>query len=71
MAETAVKRAIPKLHKLGVVTKRPDDYFAQMIKSDDHMRKVSMLGHIMFILFNILLYNHTSLFTLSFILPID
>lgn len=40
MAENAVKQAIPKLHKLGVPTKRPEDYFAQMIKSDDHMRKV-------------------------------
>ena len=41
MAESAVKQAIPKLHALGVPTKRPEDYFAQMIKSDDHMRKVS------------------------------
>ena len=32
--------AIPRLHSLGVKTKRPDDYFAQMVKSDDHMNKI-------------------------------
>jgi rRNA-processing protein EBP2 len=25
---------------MGVQTKRPDDYFAQMAKSDDHMQKI-------------------------------
>lgn len=25
---------------LGIKTKRPDDYFAQMLKSDDHMQKI-------------------------------
>ena len=27
---------------MGVPTKRPDDYFAQMAKTDDHMNKVIM-----------------------------
>ncbi|XP_071443872.1 probable rRNA-processing protein EBP2 homolog [Hetaerina americana] len=39
-AQSAVLAGIPMLHKLGVPTKRPDDYFAQMAKSDDHMQKV-------------------------------
>ena len=29
-----------KMQQLGVAVKRPDDYFAEMIKTDDHMRKV-------------------------------
>ncbi|KAE8741453.1 hypothetical protein FOCC_FOCC012997 [Frankliniella occidentalis] len=39
-AQAAVLEGIPKLNNLGVRTKRPDDYFAQMAKSDDHMQKV-------------------------------
>lgn len=39
-AQAAVLSGIPRLHQLGVPTKRPDDYFAQMAKSDDHMTKV-------------------------------
>lgn len=39
-AQAAVLEGIPKLHSLGVKTKRPDDYFAQMAKSDEHMQKV-------------------------------
>ena len=30
---------IRKLHDLGVPTKRPNDYFAEMVKSDQHMDK--------------------------------
>lgn len=40
-AQATVLDAIPKLHKQGVLTKRPEDYFAQMAKSDDHMKRVS------------------------------
>lgn len=29
-----------KLEELGIQTTRPDDYFAEMVKTDDHMRKV-------------------------------
>ena len=29
-----------KLEKLGVPTQRPEDYYAEMVKTDDHMRKV-------------------------------
>ena len=39
-AQAAVLEGIPRLQKLGIVTKRPEDYFAQMAKSDDHMKKV-------------------------------
>jgi len=39
-AQAAVLYAIPRLHELGVATERPEDYFAQMAKSDLHMKKV-------------------------------
>ncbi|XP_070563591.1 probable rRNA-processing protein EBP2 [Ptychodera flava] len=39
-AQAAVLQALPKLHKLKLPTKRPEDYFAEMAKTDDHMRKV-------------------------------
>jgi rRNA-processing protein EBP2 len=42
-AQAAVLIAIPKLKEQGVKTKRPDDYFAEMAKSDQHMQKVSIL----------------------------
>lgn len=29
-----------KLEELGVPTQRPEDYYAEMVKTDDHMRKV-------------------------------
>ena len=31
---------MPRLNKYGIKTRRPDDYFAQMAKSDDHMKRV-------------------------------
>ncbi|CAL8104020.1 unnamed protein product [Calicophoron daubneyi] len=40
LAQAAVLKAIPQLHTLGVPTKRPVDYFAEMIKTDEHMDKV-------------------------------
>jgi len=39
-AQAAVLEAIPRLQSLNVRTRRPDDYFAQMVKSDDHMNKI-------------------------------
>lgn len=39
-AQAAVLLGIQKLHALGVPTKRPDDYFAEMAKTDDHMQKI-------------------------------
>lgn len=39
-AQAAVLIGIPKLGEQGVKTKRPDDYFAEMAKSDQHMQKV-------------------------------
>ena len=39
-AQAAVLEAIPRLQSLNVRTRRPDDYFAQMVKSDEHMNKI-------------------------------
>ncbi|CAG0881699.1 unnamed protein product [Darwinula stevensoni] len=40
LAQSAVLEGIPKLKVMGVKTKRPDDYFAEMAKSDNHMQRV-------------------------------
>lgn len=39
-AQGAVMDGINRLKKLGVATSRPEDYFAEMAKSDEHMQKV-------------------------------
>jgi rRNA-processing protein EBP2 len=39
-AQAAVLEGLPRLAGLGVGTKRPEDYFAQMAKSDQHMNKI-------------------------------
>lgn len=39
-AQAAVVEGIRRLHALGKKTKRPDDYFAEMAKTDEHMQKV-------------------------------
>lgn len=39
-AQATVLEALPRLHKLKIPTKRPEDYFAEMAKSDQHMQKV-------------------------------
>uniref|UniRef100_T1J1X6 rRNA-processing protein EBP2 n=1 Tax=Strigamia maritima TaxID=126957 RepID=T1J1X6_STRMM len=39
-AQSAVLEVIPKLNELNVKTRRPVDYYAQMAKTDDHMKKV-------------------------------
>ncbi|BFF92358.1 probable rRNA-processing protein EBP2 homolog [Drosophila madeirensis] len=39
-AQSAVLEGIPMLQQLGIKTRRPDDYFAEMAKSDEHMQKV-------------------------------
>lgn len=39
-AQAAVVEGIKRLHALGKKTKRPDDYFAEMAKTDEHMQKV-------------------------------
>lgn len=38
-----MNEALPKLSKLGIPTKRPDDYFAEMVKTDDHMQRVKFI----------------------------
>jgi len=40
-AQSAVIEGLARLKAMGIPTKRPDDYFAQMAKSDDHMLKVN------------------------------
>jgi rRNA-processing protein EBP2 len=39
-AQSAIIEGLARLKTLGIPTKRPEDYFAQMAKSDDHMLKV-------------------------------
>lgn len=39
-AQATVLQALPLLSKHGIATKRPDDYFAEMAKSDQHMQKI-------------------------------
>ena len=39
-AQAAVLQALPRLRSMNIRTKRPEDYFAQMAKSDEHMQKV-------------------------------
>jgi rRNA-processing protein EBP2 len=39
-AQSAVNEGIKKLQEVGIPTKRPDDYFAEMAKTDEHMQKV-------------------------------
>lgn len=39
-AQAAAVEGIKRLHALKVPTKRPDDYFAEMAKTDEHMQKI-------------------------------
>ncbi|XP_072275439.1 probable rRNA-processing protein EBP2 [Pyxicephalus adspersus] len=39
-AQAAVLFALPRLQQFKISTKRPDDYFAEMAKTDHHMQKV-------------------------------
>lgn len=39
-AELCVREGLTKLEHFGIKTKRPDDYFAEMVKSDEHMKKI-------------------------------
>ena len=39
-AQSAVLEALPRLKSMKIPTKRPQDYFAQMAKTDEHMQKV-------------------------------
>lgn len=49
-AQATVLAALPLLNKHGIATKRPDDYFAEMAKTDQHMQKVSFLFFIVIII---------------------
>ena len=40
-AQAAIIEGLSRLKAMNIPTKRPEDYFAQMAKSDDHMLKVS------------------------------
>lgn len=39
-AQEAVKIALPRLKGFGILTQRAEDYFAEMSKTDNHMKKV-------------------------------
>lgn len=39
-AQAAVIDAITRIKKLGIPTIRPEDYFAEMVKTDEHMHKI-------------------------------
>ncbi|GIY95019.1 probable rRNA-processing protein EBP2 [Caerostris extrusa] len=39
-ALAGVNKALKRLKKIGIPTKRPEDFFAEMAKSDNHMKKV-------------------------------
>jgi len=39
-AQAAVLEGLPRLQSMNIRTKRPEDYFAQMAKSDEHMNKI-------------------------------
>ena len=51
-AQLAVQEALPRLQKLGVLTQRPEDYFAEMVKTDEHMQRVKGINRALIILFN-------------------
>jgi len=40
-AQAAVLEGLKRLHSLKVPTRRPNDYFAEMAKSDVHMKRVN------------------------------
>ncbi|KAL7301437.1 hypothetical protein TKK_0005878 [Trichogramma kaykai] len=42
-AQAAVLKGISQLKELGIPTKRPEDYFGEMVKSDQHMTKVKLV----------------------------
>jgi rRNA-processing protein EBP2 len=39
-AQATVMEALPRLKAMGLKTIRPDDYFAEMAKTDEHMQKI-------------------------------
>uniref|UniRef100_A0A8C5T0I2 EBNA1 binding protein 2 n=1 Tax=Laticauda laticaudata TaxID=8630 RepID=A0A8C5T0I2_LATLA len=39
-AQASVLEALPRLHQFKIPTRRPDDYFAEMAKSDQQMQKI-------------------------------
>lgn len=48
-AQATVLQALPLLNGHGIATKRPDDYFAEMAKSDQHMQKVTPWAFFLFV----------------------
>lgn len=41
-AQAAVIEGVARLKQLGLAIRRPDDYYAEMVKSDEHMQRVSV-----------------------------
>ena len=53
-AQAAVLEAIPRLKAENIATKRPEDYYAQMAKSDEHMKKVRSISiHLLHSIFHL------------------
>lgn len=50
-AQATVLEALPLLNRHSIATKRPEDYFAEMAKSDQHMQKVSLVSYMMMLFF--------------------
>ena len=40
LGQAAILEGIPKLKMLGIKTRRPDNFYAEMTKTDDQMHKV-------------------------------
>ena len=60
-AQSAIIEGLARLKTLGIPTRRPDDYFAQMAKSDEHMLKVLLNLSIFILHTNINLFSYTKL----------
>ena len=48
--QASVLEAIPRLKAARMATKRPDDYYAQIAKSDEHMKKVKRIFFLFFLI---------------------
>lgn len=62
-AQATVLAALPLLNKHSIATKRPDDYFAEMAKTDQHMQKVTFLFLMIFF------YDFYFIFYFYFLIP--
>lgn len=61
-AKSAVISGMKRLHNDGVKTKRPEDYFAEMAKKDDHMKRVQIQNVNLHVKLRNILYNNINFF---------